>query len=113
MADFCLLMGILILVSCGWTWIHLRLLTPQVIRFDEEGTRSIMTFDTDDFDPLPAINPRTTSATIAAKVEISMAIRDIRERYSLTFAEVFWCLGETLRWWSESALDAERRRGDS
>lgn len=71
-----------------------------------------MTFDPDDLDPLPAVDPRT-KATLAAKVEISTAVRDIRERHSLTFAEVFWCLVEILRWWSEAALDAERRRRDS
>lgn len=68
-----------------------------------------MTFDPDDLDPLPAVNPRT-KASLAAKKEMSLAISDIRKRHNLTFAEIFWCLGEIIRWWSESALDVERRK---
>lgn len=71
-----------------------------------------MSFDPDDLDPLPAVDPRT-EATRAARDELRDAVADIRRRHSLTFAELFWCLGEVLRWWSESALDAERRGRDT
>src|SRR4051794_13547501 len=63
----------------------------------------------DELGPLPECHPRELP-TLKALSEMMDAVQEIKERHSLSFAELMWCLASVTTSWSGIILGLDRKR---